>query len=311
MSGDLLHLQPWEGIRNVVLSDVVRRGLLGKNVDHVMRQPRRQVFGHVSAVVGVGTGFEALDGHTPTSVRTRQVGREIQIEEVAPKRRTVRGLRGEAGTDCQDLARARPVKRELGLEYLGVGVRLHTLADGRGRIVHPCPTTRSEVRCWMQSVGEGGVSALNTRNGEGVVCTDNVVRALLPVGGQVAIAQVVTGQTLVSHDTSAVKNRQGEPWESAHVDLVGRQTRRRSDGIVVSEIDVGQMRVPIVLSLVGDHSQHLGHNVVYPLNAPVAVRMIGACSKLCAHPTLDIHIVKAWRRTAGRCPRVWCAGTPT
>ena len=86
------------------------------------------------------------------------------------------------------------------------------------------------------------------------MCTDNVVRALLPVGGQVAIGQVVTGQTLMSHDTSAVENRQGGRWESAHVDLVGRQTRRRANGIVVSEFYVGQMQVPIVLSLVDDHS---------------------------------------------------------
>ena len=54
------------------------------------------------------------------------------------------------------------------------------------------------------------------------MCADKVVRALLPVDGQVAIGQVVTNQTLVSHDTSAVENRHGQPWESAHVDLVGR-----------------------------------------------------------------------------------------
>ena len=112
------------------------------------------------------------------------------------------------------------------------------------------------------------------------MCADNVVRALLPVVGQVAIGQVVTGQTLVSHDASAVENRQGETWESAHVDLVGRQTRRRADEIVVRELDVRQMQVHIVLSLVDDHSQHLGHGVVFPLNAPVTVGMIGACSKL-------------------------------
>ena len=111
------------------------------------------------------------------------------------------------------------------------------------------------------------------------MCADNVIRALLPVGGQVLICQVVTGQTLVSH-ASAVEKRQGEPWESAHVDLIGRQIRRRSDGIVVSEFYVGQMQVSIVLSLVDDHSQHLGHTVVYPLSAPVTVGMIVACNKL-------------------------------
>ena len=188
--------------------------------------------------MGVGAGFVAFNRHTPTSIRTGQVGREVQIEEVAPEWRAVRGLGGGAGADSQDLAGARPVKREFGLEHLGVRVRLHTLADGGGRVVHPCPTTHSEVRCRTQRVRGGRASAVNTRNGEGVVCTNNAVRALLSVGGQVAIGQVVAGQTLVPHDAGAVENRQGETWESAHVDLVGRQARRPADGTVVSEFDM-------------------------------------------------------------------------
>ena len=132
----------------------------------------------------------------------------------------------------------------------------------------------------MQRVGEGVASAVNTGKGEGVVCADNVLRALLSVAGQVALGQAVTGQTLVSHDTSAVENRQGEPWESAHLDLIVRQARCRANGIVVSEFYVRQMQVPIVLSLVDEYSQHWGHSGVYPLNAPVTVGMIGACSKL-------------------------------
>ena len=120
------------------------------------------------------------------------------------------------------------------------------------------------------------------------MCVNNVVRALLSVGGQVAIDQVVAGQTLVPHDAGALENRQGGTWESAHVDLVGRQTRRRADAIVVSEFGVKKMQVPIVLSFVDDHSQHLGHSAVHPLNAPVTVGMIGACSKL-AHAQQLIH----------------------
>ena len=177
----------------------------------------------------VGEGFAVLDDQTPASVRTGQVGREIQVEEVTLERRTVLGLGGGAGTDIKDIIRARQVMRECGVEYLGVGVRLHTFADGRGRIIHPCPTTRSGVRCWTQRVGEGGVSAVNTRNAGGVVCADNVVCALLPVGGQVAIDLLIAGETLVSNNASAVKTRQGDTGESARVDLVGRQTRCRAD----------------------------------------------------------------------------------
>ena len=84
----------------------------------------------------------------------------------------------------------------------------------------------------------------------------------------------------MSYDASAVENRQGEAWESAHVNHVGCKTRRRADGIFVSEFDVRQMQVPIVLSLVDDRSQHLGHSVVHQLNTPVTVGTIEACSKL-------------------------------
>ena len=144
------------------------------------------------------------------------------------------------------------------------------------------------------------------------MCADNVVRALLPVGGQVTIGQVVTGQILVSHDTSAVENRQGEAWESVHVDLVGRQTRRRANGIVVIEFSVEPMQVPTFLSLVDDHIQHLAHSVVCPLNASVTVGMIGACSKLVHAQQLTYSLRKLGAElTAVRCPRVWCAGTPT
>ena len=179
--------------------------------------------------------------------------------EVVPGWRAVRGLGGGARTDCQDLARARPVKHEFGREHLGVRVRLHTLADGGGRVVHPC--TRSEVSCQTQRVGNGGVSVVNTRTGEGVVRANNVVRGLLPIGGHVEIGQAVVGQTQMSHDAGVVENREGKTWESAHVNLARRQARRRADIISVRKFDVRQMRVPIVLSFVDYHSHHLDRSV--------------------------------------------------
>ena len=57
----------------------------------------------------------------------------------------------------------------------------------------------------------------------------------------------------------------------------------RADRIVVSELDVREPQIPVVLLLVDDHSQHLGHSVVHPLNASAAIGMIGACGQL-AHP---------------------------
>ena len=75
--------------------------------------------------------------------------------------------------------------------------------------------------------------AVNARNGEGTVFANNIVRALLSVCSQVAIGQMVAGQTLVSRYSDEFENRQGETWKPSHMNLVGRQTRRGADQIVV------------------------------------------------------------------------------
>ena len=62
----------------------------------------------------------------------------------------------------------------------------------------------------------------STGNGEGMVFANNIVPALLPVCSQVAMGQVVAGQTLVSRYSGAFENRQGETWKPTHVNLVGR-----------------------------------------------------------------------------------------
>ena len=120
---------------------------------------------------------------------------------------------------------------------------------------------------------------VNVRNGEGMVFANNIVRALLSVCIQVAIGQVVAGQTLVSRYSGAFENRQGEVGVPP-CELRWAPIRCSADLIVVNELDVREPQIPVVLLLVDDHSQHLGHSVVHPLNAPVAVRMIGACGKL-------------------------------
>ena len=66
----------------------------------------------------------------------------------------------------------------------------------------------------MQRVGEGGVSAINAGNGDCMVFANNIVRALLSVCSQVAIGQVVEGQTLLSRDSVAFENRQRETLKS-------------------------------------------------------------------------------------------------
>ena len=51
--------------------------------------------------------------------------------------------------------------------------------------------------------------------------TGDIVRALLAVGSQVAVGEVVAGQALVAGDPGALENREREPRKPTHVDLVG------------------------------------------------------------------------------------------
>ena len=74
VSGDLLHFESLRRSQNVVLSDVVRGGLLGEIVEHVLRQPRWQILRHVAMVVGFGTGLAALYRNALASIRAGHVG---------------------------------------------------------------------------------------------------------------------------------------------------------------------------------------------------------------------------------------------
>ena len=63
--------------------------------------------------------------------------------------------------------------------------------------------------------------AFHARNCKGMVLTDDIVRALLVVGREISVAEVVAGQTLVAGEPSASENREREARKPNHADLVG------------------------------------------------------------------------------------------
>ena len=62
---------------------------------------------------------------------------------------------------------------------------------------------------------------MHARICEGMVFTDDTVRALLAVGRQVAVGEVVAGQALVTGDPGALEKREKEAPNPTHMDLVG------------------------------------------------------------------------------------------
>ena len=74
VSGDLLHFEWLKTGRNV-LADEVRGGFLGEVAEHILRQPHRDIFWHVTTVVGVGRGFAALYSRRRASAPGMSEGR--------------------------------------------------------------------------------------------------------------------------------------------------------------------------------------------------------------------------------------------
>ena len=84
----------------------------------------------------------------------------------------------------------------------------------------------------------------------------NIIGALLAFRRQIAICEVVVGQAVMTGDPRAVESSEREAREPARVNLVGGQASGGADRIVVGELHVRQLRIPIVLAFVADHSQH-------------------------------------------------------
>ena len=62
-------------------------------------------------------------------------------------------------------------------------------------MVHPRSTTHDKHEKQAQRVGEGVFTAVYEGNGEGLVFGNNVVRALLSACSQIAVGQMIAGQT--------------------------------------------------------------------------------------------------------------------
>ena len=80
----------------------------------------------------------------------------------------------------------------------------------------------------MASLGTGRTAservvslASHARNGGSMAFADDIVCALLPVGRQIAVSEVVAGHALVASDPSTFENREEEVRKPFHVDLVG------------------------------------------------------------------------------------------
>ena len=279
VASDAVDFQALNGSRNVVFGDVVRRGLGGVTVEDVLGQSGWKKTREVVGVAGVEARFAAGDGHAGFGVNSRHVGRQIQVEQFVGQRFSV-GSRINRSYG-QNFERPSPVQRQLDLEDVCVGVgvaRFGALSNSGCRVVDPNPIILFVNGAAEKSIGECRVLTFHLEDVEAVLFAHNCVSAKLAVGGEIAVLKLIASETLMAAGVLIVEDRHREAGEAVHVHLVRSETGGGANRVVVGELDVREMKIPIVLSLVDDHGEHLSHGVVDAFNPTVAVGMVGTCS---------------------------------
>ena len=138
MTSDLLHLQPLEGSRNVVLSDVVRRGLLENLLSTYCISPAGRYLGMSPLSSGMEQG---LQRSMATRRRTSEPGRSkgsSQLRRLPPSGEPSGVSAAEQGPTARTLYRPVQLSASFALSTLAsvfaftpwrmVGAELHTYA---------------------------------------------------------------------------------------------------------------------------------------------------------------------------------------
>ena len=123
---------------------------------------------------------------------------------------------------------------------------------GRG-VVDPYPAADGTPRAAVEGVGEGSIMAFGSGNSESVLGTHEVVSSVLVLSGEVAVWKLVAFETLMRPTMRAIENREGKARKAADMYFIWGEARGSTDGVVISELDVGEVYVPVVLSFVAHH----------------------------------------------------------
>ena len=184
--------------------------------------------------------------------------------------------RGGANSN-DDFEGACPVERKFRLEDFVIGAFTQSLSCCGGCVVYPYPVTGCVFGAAEKRVRECRVSSVYTSNWEGVLFTHELVDALLPFSGEIAIGEMVAIKALVGSAVGAIEDGEGEAREASDIHFVGIEACRGANRVIVGVFDVGEVCIPVILVFVADPSQHLYHGLVYAFDTPVTARVVGAC----------------------------------
>ena len=116
------------------------------------------------------------------------------------------------GANSDTFEGARLVKKEFLFENFVIDAFAHSLSYGGSGVVYPYPAANHVFGASKERVQEGRVSPVYTSDCEGVLFPHELVGALLPFSGKVAIGEMVAVEALMGSDVGAVEDGEREAW---------------------------------------------------------------------------------------------------
>ena len=117
-------------------------------------------------------------------------------------------MRG-GGASNDDFEETCPVERKFLFEDFVIGAFAQSLLDCGGYVVYPHPATGYVFEAAEKRIRECRVASVYASNSEGVLFTHELVGALLPFSGKIAIGEMVTVKTLVGSIVGAIEDGEG------------------------------------------------------------------------------------------------------
>ena len=114
------------------------------------------------------------------------------------------------GANSDNFEGARPVKRDFLCKNFVIDAFAQSLSYGGGGVVYPYPAAGHVFGASKKRVREGRVSPVYTSDCEGVLFPHELVGALLPFSGKVAIREMVAVEALMDSTVGAVEDDERE-----------------------------------------------------------------------------------------------------
>ena len=116
------------------------------------------------------------------------------------------------GANSDNFKGARPVEREFLFENFVIDAFAHCSSYSGSGVAYPYPAASHIFGASEKRIREGRVSPVYTSDCEGVLLSHELVGALLPFSGKVAIGEMVTVEALMGSAVGAVENGEREAW---------------------------------------------------------------------------------------------------